>query len=407
MPTTGIGSVPKVRLGPAELPSKSKFLYRSMDALGLRVSNIPVPIPRGAVAPNAIVGADARYRDIEYADRDFVDIMRERYQDEESMFEFTHKKTDQMLNDYHETLLAVNQRVLDITKVMGAKPVQLPLPQRFPTRPQECRAVASGEYSFPRYAGEHVKTESAPAIEDPYWEDYTASHRMNLMKAIHRRLWKYDLRMAHHWKSLKRIEERLDDRLALLRQRLGWAEELTSQLSDVEKQLRSLAPAAVKPKIPVKHVASLFGRPPPNYPAVLKSSEFYEYANSQSVPLSYHPHKLAFNNPNYYAYPHVPGPEVDAGLTFQLHNQCAMIQSKQRSLRDRLSRTLDWIGCAYVAEVKRQSRIGADFAETAARLQAALQVLEAKAGIANRPIPKVHSLVQFHAAQIEKAGPRR
>ena len=308
MPTTGIGSVPKVRLGPAELPSKSKLLYRSMDALGLRVSNIPVPIPRGAVAPNAIVGAEARYRDIEFADRDFVDIMRERYQDEESMFEFTLKKTDQMLNDYHETLLAMNQRVLDITKVMGAKPVQLPPPQRFPTRPQECRAVASGEYSFPRYAGEHVKTESAPAIKNPYWKDYTASHKMNLMKAIHRRLWKYDLRMAHHWKSLKRIEERLDDRLGLLRQRLGWAEELTSRLPEVEKQLRSLAPAAVKPKIPVKHVAPRFGRPPPNYPTVLKSSEFYEDANSQSVPLSDHPRKLAFNNPNYYAYRHVPDP---------------------------------------------------------------------------------------------------
>jgi hypothetical protein len=406
MPTTGIGSVPKVRLGPVELPSKSKFLYRPIDALGLRVSNIPLPIPRGAVAPNAIAGADARYRDIEYADRDFVAIMQERYQDEESLFEFTHKKTDQMLNDYHEALLAMNQRVLDITKVMGAKPVQLPLPRRFPTRPQECRAAASGEYSFPRYAGEHVKIESAPAIEDTCWEDCTASHKMNLMKAIHRRLWKYDLRMAHHWKSLKRIEERLDDRLGLLRQRLGWAEELTRQLSDVEKQVRPLAPAAVKPKIPVEHVAPLFGRPPPNYPTVLKSSEFYEDANSQSVPLSHHPRKLAFNSPNYYVYRHVPDPEVDAALTFLLHNQCAMVQSKQRSLRDRLSRTLDWIGCAYAAEVKRQSRIGSDFTETAARLEATLQALEAKSGIANRPIPKVHSLVQFHAEQIEKAGPR-
>ncbi|MGC1521630.1 MAG: hypothetical protein WA803_08840 [Steroidobacteraceae bacterium] len=394
MPTTGIGSVPKVRLGPAGLPSKSKFLYRSMDALGLRVSNIPVPIPRGAVAPNAIVGAEARYRDIEYADRGFVDIMRERYQDEESTFEFTLKKTDQMLNDYYETLLGMNHRVLDITKVMGAKPVQLPPPQRLPTRPQECLAAASGEYSFPSYAGEHVK-------------DHTANHKMNLMKAIHRRLWKYDLRMAHHWKSLKRIEERLDDRLGLLRQRLGWAEELTGRLADVEKELRSLAPAAVKPKIPVKHVAPLFGRPPPNYPTILKSSEYYEDATSQSVPLSYRPRNLAFDNPNYYAHRHVPDPEVDAALTFQLHYQCAMIQSKQRSLWDRLGRTLDWIGRAYVAEVKRQSRIGADFTETAARLEAALQALEAKAGIANRPIPKVHSLVQFHAAQIEKAGLRR
>jgi hypothetical protein len=244
-------------------------------------------------------------------------------------------------------------------------------------------------------------------MEDPYWEDPTASHKMNLMKAIHRRLWKYDLRMAHHWKSLKRIEERLDDRLKLLRQRLGWAEELTSQLSDFEEQLRSLAPAAVKPRIPVEHVAPLFDRPRASYPTVLKSSEFYEDANSASVPLSYSPDKLAFNNPNYYAYRHVPDPEVDAGLTFLLHNQCAMVQSKQRSLRDRLSRTLDWIGCAYVAEVDRQSRIGAHFTETAARLEAALQALEAKAGIANRPIPKVHSLVQFHAAQIEKARPRR
>jgi hypothetical protein len=265
--------------------------------------------------------------------------------------------------------------------------------------------LASGEYSFPRYAGEYVKTESAPAIEDlPKREDYTASHKMNLMKAIHRRLWKYDLRLAHHWKSLKRIEERLGDRLALLRQRLGWAEELASHLPEVEKQLRSLAPAAVKPKIPGKYVAPLFGRPPPNHPTVLKSSEFYEDANSQSVPLSHHPRKLAFNNPNCYAYRHVPDPEVDAGLTSLLHNQCAMIQSKQRSLWDRLSRTLDWIGCAYVAEVKRQSRIATDFRETAARLQDALRALEANAGIGSRPIPKVHSLVQFHAAQIKKAG---
>jgi hypothetical protein len=400
MPTTGIGSVPRVRLGPAELPSKSKFLYRSMDTMGLRVSNGPVPIPRGAVAPNAILGAEARYRDIEYDDRTFVDILRVRYLDKECMLEFTHQETDQMLNDHHETLLAMNQRVLDITKVIAAKPVQLPLPQKSPSRPQESRAVASGEYSFPRYAGEHVKTDSAPAIEDPYW-DYTASHKTNLMKAIHRRLWKYDLRMAHHWKSLKRIEERLDDRLGLLRQRLGWADELTSQLSDVEKQLRSLAPAAVKPKIPVKHAAPVFGRPPPRLPAMPKPSD----ATSPGVPLGYQTGNFAFHT-THYVYRHIPDPEVDTGLTIQLHNQCAMIQSKQRSLWDRLSQTLDWIDSEYDAQMKRQSRIGADFTETAARLEAALRALEAKTGIANRPMPKVRSLVQFHVAQIEKAGLR-
>jgi hypothetical protein len=57
--------------------------------------------------------------------------------------------------------------------------------------------------------------------------------------------------------------------------------------------------------------------------------------------------------------------------------------------------------------VKRQSRIEADFTETAGRLEAALQLLEAKTGIANRPMPKVRSLVQFHVGQIEKAGLRR
>jgi hypothetical protein len=415
MRTAEIGSVPEVLLPSNVLPWKSSFLYRSMDAMGLRVSDIPIPRPAGAEAPNAIVGADARYRDVEYCDRSFVAVLRARYQDEEATFESAHKKTDQMLNDFHETLLAMNRRVLDITKVTGAKPVHLPSPQRFPSRPQESPPVASGDYSIPRYSGEHVKTGSAPTMRHPYWKDYTASQKANLMKSIHRRLWKYDLRIAQHWKTLQSIEERLDDRLGLLRQRLGWAEELTSQLSDVEKHLRSLAPAAVIPKNSVAKQAVQVPRwqavrvprwPPPDHPAVRKPNKFYEDADSsQQAPLSYSTGNFEFHT-LHYVYRHVPDPDIDGALTIQLHNQCAMIQSRQMSLWYRFSQMRDWIDYAHETQVQRQTRIRTDFTETAARIDGTLRELETKTGIAARSMPKVRSLVQFHGAEIEKAGSR-
>jgi hypothetical protein len=311
-----------------------------------------------------------------------------------------------MLNDYHETVLAMRQRVLDITKFMGAKPVHLPSPQRFPSRPPESPAVASGDYSIPRYTGEHHKTARALTKENPYWEDYTASQKVNLIKAIHRRLWKYDLRIAQHWKTLQSIEERLDDRLGLLQQRLGWAEELTRQLSAVEKHLWSLAPAAVVPKNSVDEQAQVPRWPPPDHPAVRKPSKFYEDRNSsQEVPLSYSTGNFEFHTVHY-VYPHVPDPDVDGALTIQLHNQCAIIQSRGKSVWYRFSQMRDWIDYACETQVRRQSRIGADFTETTARIETTLRVLEAKAGIAPRSMPTVRSLVQIHVAEIEKARPR-
>ena len=356
MPAAVNGSVAKVLLPPDRLPSKSRFLYRSMDAARLTVSDVLLPRPVGADSPNAIVGADARYRDVEYDDRSFVGVLRECYQEKERTFDVAHKRTDRMLNDYHETVLAMRQRVLDITKTMGAKPVQLPSLQRFPSRPQESPAVESGDFSIPRYTGEHHKTAWALTKQNRYWEDYTASQKVNLMKAIHRRLWKYDLRIAQHWKTLQSIEERLDDRLGLLRQRLGWAEELTRQLSDVEEHLRSLAPAAVVPKRSVdKHVAQVPVWPAPDHPAVRKPSKFYENGDSsRDVPLSYSSGNFAFHT-IHYVYPHVPDPDVDGALTIQLHNQCAMIQSKQTSLWHRFSQMMDWIDCACETQVRRQS----------------------------------------------------
>jgi hypothetical protein len=261
MTTREIGTVPKVQL-PGEMSvAKSQYLYQAWHRLrpvtryGRTIAGIKSG--QGGPPPNPIHGAHARLAEFECEDRVFSGWLFKTYEDDiEYPLELRHRKIDKTLSEMCTGLDALHRRVAAAAKAFGAKTDHQPPQRPFPTsRPQDSAAVNNvpkNRPPSPPIDDDHFARLPLPSFtQDPHAREVDPRARevarikmTNVLNAINRRLWKYHWRFDQHWKNLKAIEQRADDRLAFLNQRLGWAGTLIAELCELEKSLKRLEDAA-------------------------------------------------------------------------------------------------------------------------------------------------------------------
>jgi hypothetical protein len=232
--------------------------------------------------------------------------------------------------------------------------------------------------------------------------------KTNWLNAINRRLWKYQFRFNQIGLDLEAVRDRADDRLAYLDQRLGWAEAMIAQLSDLEKSQRPLQEIANYADTPI-NVAKPFSAQAPTQmssPQRQRAIGAPQVAN-KGLPALDHLRDAYENYRPYatihYGFEETKDPDVPQSMINHVHGWLANLQNKQSGL---WSDTLE-IGSnvAEKARVKKQ-RI-ADIRRKYAQIYSQCErTMEAKSkALLSRGGPNVKELILTHEAAIAAARP--
>jgi hypothetical protein len=426
---TEIGAVPKVKLQAFVPPPKSGYLYagKYLASWGLHhgVSRLRFGTGRPDSWICPIHGAQQRLSEFEGEDRCFSRFLARAYQEGvERPLERLHQEADKTLDEISAGLEAMHMRVAAAAKNLGGRSGHRPPSMRYPTsRPRESEDIeyVSAKYPpCPTYADDCYSRPPVPA----YRQDFSSPEERRqynsqvsrikntlYLNAINRRLWKYQFRFSQYGLDLQAIRKRADDRLAYLDQRLGWAEALATELSELEKSLRPLQDIAkhVDPPIDAVESSSLFVSGKMLTPRRQAAESMPQFAND-GLPTLDHLRSHYENRPPYhtshYVFAETTDSDVPQSMINHVHSWLANLQNKQVGLWGDARKITESVAEKARGKERRIAEIRRKHALIYNQIDKTVKTLEAKAKLApSRATPSVKDLILIHEAAIAAARP--